>query len=140
MESLLESETIDLFGESQMYRHAILLKASVVALSTLTCVGTAAATPFDGIYRPAGMDWWSCQDVGMDGGAVAVRNNVLYGVESYCELTNPTNVRGISAVLYDAVCAAEGSEYSYRVMLMTHPEGIFVVQDGFVADWRQCRN
>ncbi len=101
----------------------------------------AEATPFDGLYYPAGMSW-SCDasEVGMDGGAVAVSDGYLRGVENSCELTLQTNVRGMDAILYDAVCSGEGEEYPpYRLMLMRHSSGIYIIDNGHVADWRQCR-
>ncbi|OUS33498.1 hypothetical protein A9Q94_19105 [Rhodobacterales bacterium 56_14_T64] len=109
----------------------------------LVIIGTSAhAAPFDGLYAPeSGYADWSCnpEEIGMGGGAVAVRDGYLYGVESECELVNPTNVRGMNAVLYDAICTGEGEEYSYRVMMMRQDTGIYLVQDGFVSDWRNCQ-
>lgn len=44
--------------------------------------------------------------------------------ESSCDLTNPTNLRGLpDAKLYDAVCYGEGEEWTYRVMLATDYRG-----------------
>ena len=43
----------------------------------------ALAGPYDGTYRPDA-DWaagWDCQSVGMDGGALAVRDGTFFGVE-----------------------------------------------------------
>lgn len=101
---------------------------------------SAAAGPFDGTYQPAGYQW-SCRSdqIGMDGGALSIQGDVLRGVENYCRLTRPTPVRDMNAVLYDAVCSAEGSQYSERVMLMRHRNGVYVMRDGSVADWRPCQ-
>ena len=62
----------------------------------------------------------------------------LEGVESSCKLTKPTKVRGMDAVLYDAICSSEGEQYSYRVMLMRRDNGIYVVQNGYASEWRSC--
>lgn len=100
----------------------------------------AAAGPFDGLYRPD-QPWaegWDCQSVGSDGGALAVRDGVFYGVENSCELTNPVEVNGMSAVLFDAECSGEGETYSKRMMLMRVPEGLAVIEDGFVNILRAC--
>jgi len=102
-------------------------------------ISPANATPFDGLYSQAGTSW-TCNpnDVGMDGGALAISDDSLIGLESTCQLTNPTDIRGMAAILYDAQCSAEGEQYSYRVMLMTHDDGIFVITDAYVSDWKSC--
>lgn len=98
-----------------------------------------AAGPFDGLYRPDGLEGWDCVSVGEEGGALAVRGDQYYGVESLCTLTNPTRVNGMSAILYDAECNGEGMSYSYRMMLMRVPEGLAVIQDGYVNLLRSCQ-
>jgi len=98
------------------------------------------ATPFDGLYKSI-HGTWTCDplDIGLDGGSLGIRGNILNGLESECELKNPTNVRGMDAILYDAECTAEGEPYpSSRVMIMQHDEGIYLIQDGSVGDWRDC--
>ena len=99
-----------------------------------------AAQSFDGLYRPADAfaDGWDCQSVGQDGGALAVRDGVFYGVENSCQLTNPVAVNGMSGVLFDADCAGEGETYTKRMMLMRVPEGLAVIEDGFVNILRAC--
>ena len=115
--------------------------AGVVAgISSIMVATTALATPFEGIYQPAGSNW-TCNpaDVGMDGGALAVKGNAFHGVENVCELSNPTAVRGMDAVLYDAECSGEGESYSYRVMILRNDAGIYVIQNGYASDWQSCR-
>ncbi|QGX97487.1 hypothetical protein EI983_04025 [Roseovarius faecimaris] len=114
--------------------------ANIVAIAVFTAA--ASATPFDGLYAPSeSFAMWSCQaeDIGADVGAVGIMKDYLQGVENACKLTNPTNVRGMDAVLYDAICSGEGEKYSHRVMLMRHDNGIYVIQDGYAAEWRSCR-
>ena len=103
--------------------------------------GPALAGPFDGIYRPDQpfAEGWDCQSVGQDGGALAVQGDIFTGVENQCRLTNPVQVTGMDAVLYDAECAGEGETYSYRLMLMRLPDGIAVIQDGSVNELLTCR-
>ena len=103
--------------------------------------GPALAGPFDGIYRPDQpfAEGWDCQSVGQDGGALAVQGDIFTGVENQCRLTNPVQVTGMDAVLYDAECAGEGETYSYRLMLMRLPDGIAVIQDGSVSELLTCR-
>lgn len=100
----------------------------------------ALAGPFDGLYRPD-QPWaegWDCRSIGQDGGALAVQDGVFHGVENACQLTNPVEVNGMSAVLYDAECNGEGESYSKRMMLMRVPEGLAVIEDGFVNLLRAC--
>jgi hypothetical protein len=112
-----------------------------LALLPLVLALPAVAGPFDGVYRPD-QPWaegWDCKSVGSDGGALAVRDGVFYGVENACQLTNPVEVNGMSAVLYDAECSGEGETYAKRMMLMRLPEGLAVIEDGFVNVLRACQ-
>jgi hypothetical protein len=99
----------------------------------------ALAGPFDGLYRPEGAASWDCASVGSDGGALMVKDEMFHGVESLCRLTNPVEVNGMSAILYDAECNGEGEAYSYRMMLMRVPDGLAVIQDGYVSLLSDCR-
>jgi hypothetical protein len=116
------------------------MKKILMALGLALAATPLVAGPFDGLYQPAGMNW-SCRadQVGMDGGALSIRNNELRGVENFCRLTRPTPVRDMNAVLYDAVCSAEGTQYSERVMILRHSRGVHIIRDGWVSDWRYCR-
>ncbi len=103
---------------------------------------SANATPFDGLFRPdyPFADSWSCNEefIGMDGGAVAVRDNKLYGVESICQLSNPQPVEGKNAIRYLSTCSAEGSEYSEDVVISRTDNGISVTRGENVAYWKSC--
>jgi len=112
-----------------------------IAMMASNSTSIAYATPFDGLYAPANsFESWSCKasELGGDGGAVGVENGYLRGVENACELTKPTDIRGMAAILYDAICSGEGEQYTQRVMLMRHDSGIYVIQDGYSAEWRSC--
>jgi len=114
--------------------------ARLTALFALLVASPALGTPFEGLYRP-NYDFassWDCATVGMEGGAVAVEGDVLHGVGNACQLTDPVEVRGMNAVLYDAICTGEGDAYSERVLLMSHDFGIYVLRDGLVLDWLRC--
>ena len=112
---------------------------SVVILALLwPCA--AAAGPFDGLYRP-NYDWalaWDCESVGRDGGALEVADETLTAVENSCTLSDPVEIRGMAAVLYDASCVGDGGASEGRIMLMAHEFGIYVIRDGFVLDWITC--
>lgn len=100
----------------------------------------AHTTPYDGLYKPADSDYWTCdpERVGEDRHALAIEGDKLYGVENTCTLTNAVPVREMNATLYDAKCSAEGSTYAYRLILMRHANGVFVIEDGFAAEWLNC--
>jgi hypothetical protein len=114
-----------------MRRLAIGLVAAMIPTAML-------AGPFDGLYRPDGLDGWDCQSVGQDGGALSVQDDTFHGVENLCRLTNPVPVTGMDAILYDADCAGEGETYRYRMMLMRLPEGLAVIEDGYVNVLKRC--
>lgn len=109
-------------------------------LAFVLLLSTTPALAFDGLYRPD-QPWaenWDCQTVGMDGGALAVRDGKFYGVENTCELTNPTAIRGMDGNLYDAACTGEGMTETFRMMLMQVEGGLAVIRDGSVNMLRRC--
>ncbi len=71
-------------------------------------------------------------------GDVAIQGDKLFGVENTCTLSKATPVREMNAELYDAKCNAEGTTYAYRVMLMGHANGVYVIEDGFASEWIAC--
>ena len=113
---------------------------SFALLAVLPFAAASAAGPFDGIYRP-NHDFavsWSCTDIDMDGGALAIQGQEFFGVENHCELTDPVRVNGMKAILYNGMCAGEGHVYSERSMLMESDHGVHVIEDGFVLDLIHC--
>lgn len=109
-------------------------------LAPLLVLVASPAFAFDGLYRPD-QPWaegWDCQTVGMDGGALAVRDGKYYGVENTCELTNPTAIRGMDGILYDAVCSGEGMTETFRMMLMQVDGGLAVIRNGSVSTLKRC--
>lgn len=100
----------------------------------------AAAGPFDGLYRP-NYDWakaWDCKSIGQKEGALSVKDGRLEAAGTACVLTDPVEVTGMEAVLYNAACTGETGETEGRVMLMRHEFGIYVIRDGLVLDWIGC--
>ena len=116
-----------------------MIRPALTALFLSILPATSHAGQFDGLYAPTGMQW-SCNhaEIGMDGGAFRIERDNLNGVENHCRLSQPTAIRDMDAVLYDATCASEGSEYSFRLMLLRKPGGVYVISDGAVADWSLC--
>lgn len=109
-------------------------------LAVLLVLAATPAAAFDGLYRPnePWAEGWDCQTIGMDGGAIAVQDGKFYGVENTCELTNPTAIRGMSGILYDAVCSGEGMTETFRLMLMQVDGGLAVIRDGSANILKRC--
>ncbi|HFE39631.1 MAG TPA: hypothetical protein ENK06_14650 [Gammaproteobacteria bacterium] len=105
-------------------------------LLTLLMTNTAIAGSFEGKYRPNKN--WNCRDVGVDGGALAIRGNKLHGVENVCTMTNPTRVRDMDATLYDLDCWGEGEKWKSRIMLMKTDGGLLHIGNGYASKWFRC--
>ena len=93
-----------------------------------------AAENFNGRYALKG---YSCDDPGLF--SRTIKGVELYNDESYCTLQSKTNVRGMNALLFDAMCSSEGEEYIQRVMLMKgYEKVIYIIQDGWVGEFNRC--
>lgn len=103
-------------------------------------VSVAAAGPFDGLYSPKMLEGeaWDCKSVGMDGGALSIKDDVFEGVESQCKLTNPRQFDGFDAVLYDAECTGEGETYTLPTLMVKTVDGVAVIQEGYVSELVAC--
>jgi len=115
------------------------MRLAVFALAALA-PALCLATPYDGLYRP-NYDVaaaWDCERIGVDGGALAIEDDKLMGVETTCTLSDPVEVRDMDGVLYDASCSSEGEAYGQRIMLLAHEFGVYVIRDGVVLDWLRC--
>ena len=58
----------------------------------------ALAGPYDGTYKQAANS--ECGLVGVDGGAVRIEEDIFYGVEAECRMSDPVNVIDMDALLY----------------------------------------
>lgn len=100
----------------------------------------AISEQYDGIYRPAGDDFrgWSCadSDIGLDGGAVAVPDGYLEGVENRCALTSSQPTSNVTTCT--SVCAAEGSEYREAVTITPTADGVSLTRNGRTVEWVRC--
>lgn len=114
-----------------------------IGMTAVICAATVAQADdgFDGLYRPAGPQFenWSCEDIGLDGGAFSVQGQQLVMVERWCELNAATAIRDMDAVLYDATCFTEGDTTTERLMLMRIGDGgLALIRDGRVDEWDEC--
>ena len=105
--------------------------------TTAALAGPVFAQSIDGLYQPSGADWSCSPDqIGMDGGALAIRDGVFDGVENRCDLTNPqADGRGTS---FTAICSAEGSTYQEQMTITPTANGVSIQRDGFTSYWRSC--
>ena len=93
------------------------------------------AEDFNGTYVLKGH---SCDNPGFF--SRTIKGTELYNDESYCTLKSKTNVRGMSAILFDAECSAEGYTDKERIMLLKKGDkgGIFIIKDGWVGEFLLC--
>ena len=107
----------------------------------ILCPSFVCADDYDGLYHPEGQRGWLCDEpsLGSDGGALAIRDGKLVGVETVCEMSNPVNVRDMDAVLYDLECESEGESTTERMLVARSDTGVIVLRNGFAAEWRTCK-
>jgi hypothetical protein len=101
----------------------------------------AAAQAVDGIeglYYPAGQQGWSCRrdQVGWDGGALAILDGVQYGAETSCRLENPRPDGAGTA--FDKVCSGEGMEWRETMTVTPTSAGIALTDEYGVSHWWRC--
>jgi len=97
-----------------------------------------SADIFDGVYRQTANA--ECGLVGVDGGALEIRNGIFYGVEVQCRMTKPVNVIDMDAVLYTMQCSGEDQAWVERAMLMKPAEsdGLIMVWNGYAFVYDAC--
>lgn len=110
---------------------------ATVTLIAFVISNAASAQVIDGIYQPTGSAWSCSPDqIGVDGGALAIRNGVFDGVENRCVLTNPTTIA--DGIRFTAVCSAEGSTYSELMTITPTSIGVSIERDGHTSSWSRC--
>lgn len=96
---------------------------------------------YEGLYRPAGEHGagWSCSPefIRMDGGALAVLDGYLEGVENRCALTDPQSLND-GGTQFFATCSAEGETYTEPVILRRTENGISVTRGASTVEWASC--
>lgn len=117
------------------------MRIVVLAVCTVSLVtaftSQVAADQFDGLYHPSGADWSCSPDqIGMDGGALAIRNGVFDGVENRCNLTTPQPDG--DGTTFTATCSAEGSTFEQQVTITPTANGVSIERDGFTSYWSRC--
>lgn len=100
--------------------------------------GVLAAQEFDGTYRQAANA--DCALVGVDGGAVEIREGLFHGVGSECRMTKPVDVVGMDAQLFTMICSGKDHHWTERAMLMHSAEadGIIMLWNGYAFSYERC--
>lgn len=107
-----------------------------LSVGLLPCAVMAEA--FDGVYKQTANS--ECGLVGVDGGAVEIRDGIFYGVEVECRMTRPVNVLQMDAQLFTMQCSGEDQAWTERAMLMKPAEddGIIMLWDGYAFVYEAC--
>ncbi|HHC29848.1 MAG TPA: hypothetical protein ENK80_04705 [Rhodobacterales bacterium] len=116
------------------------LVSAALTLTALLLPLAAPAGPFDGRYRP-NYDWaesWDCRSAGAPGGALMISGDTYLAPGANCTLSDPVEVRDMTAVLYDIACDGPDGPERQRVMILAHAFGIYVIAEGLVLDWLRC--
>ena len=105
----------------------------LTALPAMLC-----ASPYDGVYKQTEMA--ECALVGADGGSLKIENDIFYGVEVSCRLTDPVEVEDMDATLYQMQCTGEGETWTERAMLMQDADatGIYMIWRGYAFRYERC--
>ncbi|SHI60750.1 hypothetical protein SAMN04488012_10256 [Palleronia salina] len=115
----------------------------------LVAGGQAVAGAYDGLWRANPTA--ECAFTDTPASALKIEDNVLFGVESRCEMTTPVNVRDMEAILYDMACSSEEQvevdgetqtqtrTWSDRAMFMTAADGgLFLIWNGYAFKYERC--
>lgn len=110
--------------------HAVIL--SVFA------AGNLEAQNIDGLYHPVGTSWsCSADQIGMEGGALAILDGVFEGVENRCDLTSPVALE--NGTRFTAVCSAEGETYQEPITITPTANGVRIQRELGTAYWKRCK-
>lgn len=114
-------------------RIRLLSTAALLAAPSMISAG-----PFDGTYKQTANA--ECALVGVDGGALRIENDIFYGVEVECRMTNPVEIEDMSATVFTMACIGEGSTWEERAILMTDAQdpGLYMIWDGYAFRYERC--
>ena len=114
------------------------MKNQILCGAALALIGSgASAQNIDGLYQPSGASWTCSSDqIGMDGGALSIRDNIFDGVENRCQLID-RQPAGAGA-RFVAVCSGEGSEYREAITITPTANGVKIEREGSTVYWRRC--
>ncbi|OUD09879.1 hypothetical protein BVC71_08645 [Marivivens niveibacter] len=110
-----------------------------LALALAVVPAIAAATPYDGVYRQAANA--DCGLVGVDGGALMIKDGIFHGVDMECRMENPVNVTDMDATLYTLHCSGEDDHWTERALIMNaaDSDGIIMLWNGYAFRYETCQ-
>lgn len=115
------------------------MRRLAAALCVLVLPSMALAGPYDGVFKQvANAD---CGLIGVDGGALEIKDGIFYGVEVECRMSRPVNVVDMDATLYTMACSGGDQVWSERAMLMRDKEtdGLIMVWNGYAFAYELCK-
>ena len=109
-----------------------------LAIVFATLPGLVLAGPFDGVYKQTANA--ECALVGVDGGALEIKDGIFYGVDVECRMTRPVNVVDMDAMLFTMQCTGDDTVWTERAMLMEDKEsdGVIMVWNGYAFRYDRC--
>ena len=117
-----------------MLQRPALRHAAAIAIAPFAL----AADTFDGTYKLTVNA--ECALVGVDGGALKIEDEIFYGVEVECRMTNPVEIEGMTATVFDMTCIGEDSTWEERAILMIDAQapGLYMIWDGYAFRYERC--
>lgn len=111
-----------------------------LAIAFATLPGLALAGPFEGVYKQTANA--ECGLIGVDGGALEIKDGIFYGVDVECRMTSPVNVVDMDATLYTMQCTGDDTVWTERAMLMDDKEtnGVIMVWNGYAFRYDRCED
>jgi hypothetical protein len=123
-----------------MRKDVTLMKSTFVKtlLGVVALPAMLAANPYDGVYKQTANA--ECALVGVDGGAVKIEDNIFYGVEVECRMTNPVDISDMEATLFEMQCSGDSETWTERAMLMPDAEdtGLYMIWSGYAFRYDRC--
>jgi len=113
------------------------MRALFIALALSAVAGATIAQPFYvGTWRTDSMNCVADQS---DGGALRFSETMFWGTENECQLTNPTEIRGITGILFDMECSGEGMTDVSRLLLLQEEDGgLTMHRYGYTHTYERC--
>lgn len=124
----------ELVKDTTLMRHAL----RYLTLTLVAAPAILGANPYDGVYKQTVNA--ECALVGVDGGSLKIEDDIFYGVEVECRMTNPVAVEDMNATLYEMQCSGEGETWTERALLMPDAEdtGLYMIWSGYAFRYDRC--
>ena len=131
--------------QRQLFRDRLHMHKIIALLSLFVifkgAFASASVTQFDGEYSYTDGPPSECIITGADvqNAGFRISMGVYFGIELSCRLSNPVNVRGMTAVLFDFQCSGEGMEWEERVLLQRLNDGrLLMAYEDWATIYHPC--